>query len=191
MICYDILKDFEQCGAEHLGRWVQRVVLINKKDVNEVYREGNRVSFTLIEGKRGYHFEYGSTFMQVLGNYEVLEKFNYNQYRHNVQVALSGFDYDTKGINNGEYFAVLLNNKGRVYVFGFDYLLKPEEYLYESHEMNSITLRSTDIGLEDSVPLLYVSDTDVKDDFYDDFEDTDLVEQFGEFSDDFNNDFNI
>ena len=190
MICYNLNKDYRQCTASHLGRWVQRLVFINKSDVSQVYRENNNISFTLKNGKRGYHFEYADVLNQILGNYEVINKFNYMQYRHNVQVSLSGFDYDTKDINNGEYFVALLDTKGRVYVFGFDYTLKPEEYLYESQELNSITLRSSDVGLEDGIPLTFVSDNP-KDDFYNDFEDVELVEKFGEFSDDFSNDFNI
>lgn len=189
MICYQLNKGFKQCYASHLGRWVQRVVLINKLDVDEVVIDNNLISFTLNASKRGFHYEYSDTFIQVLGNYEVVEKNNYKQFRHNIQMAISGLDFDTRFINNGEYFAALLDNKGRVYIFGFDYLLKPEDYLFESHKINSLTLRSGDIGLESTIPLRYVSENP-KGDFMDDFANNTLVEVFGEFSNDFNDDFN-
>lgn len=190
MICYNLNKDFKQCGAKYLGRWVQRIVFVNKSQVNQVFRDGNLLSFTLNDGGRGVSFVYSETFNQILGNYEVVEKFNYKQFRHNVQASLSGLDYDTMGLNNGEYFVALMDSKSRVYIFGFDYLLKPEDYLYETHQMNTITLRSSDIGLEDNIPLTYVSN-DIGGDFMNNFEGAELIETFGEFSDDFNNDFYI
>jgi len=195
MIYRKIKKDFTQCDASHLSRWIQRLVLINKEDVNQ-YNIGNgNISFKLKEEKRGFHYEYSNVLFQVLGNYEAENKFNYFQYKHNVQLPLSGFGFETKAINDGEYFAALLDYENRVWIFGFEYGLKPPPYLFESNELNTLTLSS--VANEDDLPLRYiiaeervVEDSSVKD-FYNDFADIDLIELNGQFSDDFNNDFLI
>lgn len=190
MICYKLNKGFSKCDSSYQFRWIQRVVLINKSDVNAVQRSGNAISFSLNASTKGYAFESLDRMGQVLGNYETVTKNNYKQYRHNVQMTLSGLGFDTSSINNGEYFAALLTSDGRVFIFGFDYLLEPEDYLFESQKLNSITLRSTESGLEDNIPLLFISDDPAKD-FYENFENSEAQPILGEFNDDFSEDFNI
>lgn len=190
MICRKINKDFLACDYSYAFRWVQRAVLINKSDVNAFFTDGHNITFGLNPDTRGFSFESIDRTVQVLGNYETVTRNNYKQYRHNVQIVISGLDFDTEGINNGEYFAALMTSTGRVYIFGFEYTLKAEDYLFESQKLNSLTLRSTEIGLEDTRPLRYVG-TDPVLDFNTNFENAEPAPILGAFSDDFNEDFDV
>lgn len=187
MICEKINKDFKQCAATHLSRWAQRLVLINKQDVEKYNISNGKIAFVMKDGKRGFHYEYSNVLFQVLGNYEAEGKNNYFQYKHNVQLPLSGLGFDTGEINNGEYFAALLDFENRVWIFGFDYGLKPQPYLFESHELNTLTLISA--ALEDTLPLFYIADESASDDFNNDFEGTTFPDLTGQFSDAFFTDF--
>lgn len=189
MICYEINRGQQNCDASYIFRWIQKAILLNKNDVFDFKKENNRISFSLKPQKKGFSFSSNSILNQVLGNYEIVDKFDYKQFKHNVQVPISNLNFDTSNINNGDIFVALMNSKKEVYIFGFDYLLQAEPYLFEPNKLNSITLRSSDVGLEDNIPLRFVSLNPEKD-FNENFENSEVVESFGQFSDDFNDDFN-
>lgn len=194
MICYKIKEGGNFCTPNHAKRWVQRVVLLNKLDVVEV---GNKTRYAVnfrtkpVIGEFGSQvggkaFEYTDVFTQILGTAEAVEERNYPQWRHNVQLALSGFNrletYDE--INRSEYFAALLDSNNHVWIFGFEYGLKPDPYFVQNTAIDTLTLRSR--VLEDTPPLRYLGDTK---DFWDNFTNVPELPIFGDFNDDFNNDF--
>lgn len=191
MICQKIKRGFNQCGGRFANKWIQRVVLINKQDIEIVERTNFGILFkTRDDFDRdgqvgGLGFDYTKVIHQVLGNVEIVEKFNYNQYRHNVQLPLINFDnLDVlEQIYRSEYFAALIDNQNIVWIFGFDYGLKADDHIFQHVSLDTFTLRSRE--LEDRPPLKYLGNSD---DFWDDFVNIDMPEK-GSFNDDFNNDF--
>lgn len=189
MICYNVKKGLDFCKYNFSKRWVQRVVLINKKDVVDVIRDDQVISFEL-SGK-GYAIDYNEVSDSILGNCETVTKFDYAQFRHNVQIPFVSFTNNPLlvDIARGEYFAALMDGQNRVWIFGFDYTLAAQDALINHIDIDILTLRSDQSGLEDVPPLRFYSDDPVGD-FYNDFEDL-PPPVLGEFSDDFSLDFNI
>lgn len=188
MVCYRIKNGLNLCGYNYTKRWVQRVVLINKSDVTDVVRDDNVISFSL--SGSGQAFEMG-TGNSILGNCETIAKNGYAQFKHNVQMPFVSFTNNMTLIDvvRGEYFAALMDGYNRVWIFGYDYTLRAQDDLIDHIEVDILTLRSDDSGLEDVPPLRFYSDDPVGD-FYNNFEN--LPEPIlGEFSDDFSLDFNI
>lgn len=190
MICYNIKNGLDFCGINHSKLWIQRVVLIAKKDVVDVLRDENIISFTLGTGKKGYAFDYAKTSNSVMGTCETVTKFDYAQFRHNVQIPFISFMNNTLLVDlvRGEYFAALLDGAGRVWIFGYDYTLRSQDGLVSHIAVDILTMRSDESGLEDVPPLRFYSGDPVAD-FYNDFEGL-PTPVLGEFSDDFSNDFN-
>lgn len=193
MICYKIKEDVNFCRPDNAKRWIQRVVLINRGDVDTFQRDNYSIDFKLNDNPDndslqvgGYAFEYPQVYAQILGNAESVKAMNYRQWRHNVQISFSGFKHFEKldDLNRGEIFAALLDSNDKVWIFGFDYGLEPEDYLYQNTEMDTITLRSR--ALEDTPPLLYLGNPS---DFWNNFTDVDEITDRGDFNDDFNDDF--
>lgn len=188
MICYNIKNGLDFCNKNYTKRWYQRVVLINKKDVAEEIRDGNVISFAL-NGK-GYAVDYVDVSDSILGNYETVTKFDYAQFRHNVQVPFLSFTNNPMLVDlvRGEFFAALMDGYKRVWIFGYDYTLRAQDGLINHTQADILTFRSDESGLEDTPPLRFYSSNPV-DDFFNDFEN--LPEPIlGEFSDDFSDDFN-
>ena len=190
MICYRVKNGLDFCNINYAKRWIQRVVLINKSDVAAELRGGNVISFALAEGAKGYAFNYGKIADSVMGNCETVTKFDYAQFRHNVQVPFVSFMNNSLLIDlaRGECFAALLDGANRVWIFGYDYTLKAQDSLINHIAIDILTLRSEESGLEDVPPMRFYSDDPVRD-FYNDFKDI-LAPSLGEFSDDFSDDFN-
>lgn len=193
MICYKIKEGGNFCHPDNAKRWIQRVVLINRGDVDTFQRDNYSVDFKLNDDLNngslqvgGYAFEYPQVYAQILGNAESVEAMNYRQWRHNVQISFAGFKHlkNLDNLNRGEIFAALLDSNNKVWIFGFDYGLEPEDYLYQNTEMDTITLRSR--ALEDTPPLLYLGDSS---DFWNNFTDVQDISDRGDFNDDFNDDF--
>ena len=190
MICYNIKNGLDFCDADYAKRWIQRVVLINKKDVVDEVRDSNVISFSLDSGKKGAAFDFVKGSNSVLANCEIVRKFDYAQFRHNVQIPYASFVNNPMLIDlaRGEFFAAIMDGKKRVWILGYDYTLRTQDDLISHIETDILTLRSDESGLEDTPPLRFYSDDPI-DDFYNDFEN--LPEPvLGEFSDDFSNDFN-
>ena len=194
MICYKIKEGADFCKPDNAGHWIQRIVLLNKQDVVDVMRSDYGIYFKTRQELDQQHqvggksFEYPGVFSQILGNAEAVEERNYYQWRHNVQVSFAGFKYFERltEINRGEIFAALLDSNDEVWIFGFDYGLKPEPYVFQNIEFDTITLRSR--VLEDTPALKYLGDTE---DFWNNFIDVDPIPLMGDFNNDFNNDFDI
>lgn len=190
MICEKIKKGFDHCAGKYSNKWIQRVVLINKRDVEEVERTDFGILFKTLEHFDnvqigGFGFDYSQVIHQVLGNVETVEKFNYNQYRHNIQLPLIGFqNLDVlEKIYRAEYFAALIDNTDVVWIFGYDYGLKAEDHIFQHITLDTFTLRSRE--LEDRPPLRYLGNAS---DFWDNFVNIDIPRN-GSFNDDFNDDF--
>lgn len=193
MICYKIKKGFDQCANTYASKWVQRIVLLNRADIVGFDRTKFGVNFITKDDPNveeiqvgGLPFDYSSVLHQVIGTVEVQDKNNYKQYRHNVQLPIQGFEqFDVlEPINRGDYFAALMDFEGKVWIFGFDFGLKPDDYLYQHIEMDTLTLRST--NLEDTPALRYLGDDA---DFWNNFIDVQEPGLRGSFNDDFNDDF--
>lgn len=193
MICYKIKEGADFCRPDNAKRWIPRVVIINRTDVVDVLRSGYSILFKTKDNPAvgqvhigGVSFEYPQVYAQILGNAESVEAMNYRQWRHNVQVSFAGFKHFQKldDINRGEIFAALLDSNDKIWIFGFDYGLKPDDYLIQNTEMDTITLRSR--VLEDTPPLLYLGSVS---DFWDNFTDVDVIPDNGDFNNDFNDDF--
>lgn len=193
MICYKIKEGVNFCNPDNAKRWIQRVVLLNKKDVAETLRSRYSLFFRTKDiltqfGNQvgGYAYEYPEVYAQILGNAESVQAMNYRQWRHNVQISLAGFKHFEKldMINRGEIFAALMDSNNKVWIFGFDYGLEPDDYLYQNTEMDTITLRSR--ALEDRPPLLYLGD---EKDFWNNFTQVPDIPIRGDFNNDFNDDF--
>src|SRR5690554_3371883 len=185
MVGYKMLNGYELCGDRYARRCVQRLVLINKQGVTNYSRTRYGIVFNAENG--GVPFEYTDTFRQVLGTVENVEKFGYYQYRHNVQLSLVNFDkaQTLDALNRGEYFAALMDSNDDIWIFGFEFGLKPDPMLYQHTEVDTITLRSQ--NLEDTPPLKYLGSAG---DFWNNFEDV-IFPEGGDFNFDFNNDFNV
>lgn len=199
MICYKIKEGVNFCNPDNAKRWIQRVVLFNRGDVGNdtiirnrytiFFKTNNKISEEIGDTSLigGYAFEYPDVYAQILGNAESVEDMNYRQWRHNVQVSLAGFEHFKKldELNRGEIFAALLDSNDNIWIFGFDYGLKPAvDYLYQNIEMDTITLQSR--VLEDTPPLLYLGDTS---DFWNNFTEVEDIPKKGDFNNDFNDDF--
>lgn len=190
MIYSTIRRKYLLCStSEFKGRFVQRIVFVNKDDVENFSIIGNRLSFVLKEFKKGIDYEYTNNMLEVLGNFEYEVKNNTYHYKHNVQVPLGSLlnSGHLQELANSNYFCALLDNNGDVFIFGFQYGLKPENDLYNAKLLNVITLSSEQTGLEQLPPLLFYS-LNAKDDFFNNFENNTLIEA-GDFNNDFNNDF--
>ena len=190
MICYNVKNGLNFCNNNFTKRWVQRIVLINKKDVIDVARDGNTIAFQLGDGLSGESFDYLKTSDSVMGNCETVTKFDYAQFRHNVQIPYVSFMNNSLLVDlaRSEFFAALLDGSGRVWIFGYDYTLRVQDTLINHTQVDILTARSDESGLEDTPPLRYYS-LNPKDDFYNDFAGL-PVPVLGEFSDDFSDDFN-
>lgn len=193
MICYKIKEGADFCRPDNAGRWIQRVVLLNRGDVRIHQQTQYGIEFKMkdnpsheIQQIGGYAFEYPQTYAQILGNAESVDAMNYRQWRHNVQISFAGFKHFQKldMINRGEIFAALMDSNHKVWIFGFDYGLEPDDYLYQNTEMDTITLRSR--ALEDRPPLLYLGD---EKDFWNNFTQVPDIPIRGDFNNDFNDDF--
>lgn len=190
MIYSTIRRKYLLCSsAEFKGRFVQRIVFVNKNDVDKFSIIGNRISFVLKEFKKGVDYEYTDNMLEVLGNFEYEVKNNAYCYKHNVQTPLASLlnSGHLQELANSEYFCALLDNNDDVFIFGFQYGLKPENDLYNAKLLNVVTLSSEASGLEQLPPLLFYS-LNAKDDFFNNFENNTLIEA-GDFNNDFNNDF--
>lgn len=190
MIYSTIRQRYLLCSSsEFKGRWAQRIVFINKKDVAKFSIVGGRISFILKENTSGVPYEYSRNLLETLGNSEYEIKNSDYYYKHNVQVPLGDLANMQLFLElaNSNYFAGLLDNKGRVFIFGFQYGLKPENDLYNAHLLNVVTLSSQESGLEQLPPLLLHSNNPKKD-FENNFTNNELLE-LGDFNNDFNNDF--
>ena len=189
MECYKLFSDMNLCDYKHPKRWMPRVVLIDKSDVLQYSILNNRISFEL--SKKAVAYKYPDNLNDVLGNFEITELFGYKQYRHNVQIPIVDYRHwaQIEELTKSEFFVALIDNRNNVFIFGFEYGLEAQDGLVEHTNYSTITLRSSDAGLENRLPLLFTSDNP-KDDFYNNFEDSEVV-PLGEFSDDFSNDFFI
>lgn len=191
MVCAKIKNGYDQCVDKHPRRWIPRVVLVNISDLKEIQRTKYGIYFKLIQiggvGNRakGFAFEYLEVSNQVLANAEAVNKNNYKQWRHNVQLPMVDFaNFEVlDAINKGEYFAALIDADDRVWIFGVNFGLQPDDYLFVGTDFTTLTLRSA--NLEDSPPLRYLGPSI---DFWNNFESAELSE-LGDFNDDFNDDF--
>lgn len=196
MICYKFKEGANFCKPNFPKQWVQRIVLININNIAEEIRSKYSIFFKTkmkymkqggdIVRVGGVAFEYPSTFVQILGNAEAVSKFGTKYWRHNVQISLADFEHFPilEEINKSEYFAALLDFNNRIWIFGYDYGLQPEDYLYQNIEMDTLTLRGS--ALEENPPLLYTGNVS---DFWNNFTEVSDIPEMGDFNDDFNDDF--
>lgn len=190
MTCYEILNNKDFCNYPYAKQWMQRIVFVHKSDVKNHRLTKTDISFELAREKSGRAFSYRQTDTDILGTGELVYNSNYSQFRHNVQVPFVSFENHRTLIEltRAEYFCALIDNFDNVWIFGYEFGLQVEEKLINHIFYDTLTLRSRDSGLEDGLPLKYVSN-DPKGDFLNNFEGVDMLRR-GEFSDDFSDDFN-
>src|SRR5690554_3636938 len=175
MICYKFKEGANFCKPNFPKQWVQRIVLVNTNNIAEEIRSKYSIYFKTKNNPEvesdtvqigGVAFEYPNTFVQILGNAEAVSKFGTKYWRHNVQISLAGFEHFPilEEINKSEYFAALLDFHNRIWIFGYDYGLEPEDYLYQNIEMDTLTLRGR--ALEENPPLRYAGNVS---DFWNNF----------------------
>lgn len=209
MICASLHKGFDAtCLNELAKKYFQDIVLVNRKDVAEkqifitnqnaeTYECRNRVYFKLSEGKKGFHFKINEVSSSVFGTFEKTIVENLPQYSHAVNIVIYGVTEEIKclltQLDLSDYFAAGRYYDNTIEVFGFDYGLTTNNYVYDPHNMAGgcvIKLSTQNDALEDNPPYIYKNQngTEVAD-FENAFEDV-TFELFGDFNDDFNDDFN-
>lgn len=198
MICRNIDKDYDISCQTFSKKFVQRVVLINKKDVSlyQIYSTNsqNRILFKLKAAKRGFGFLYNEQGYQVTASFAKSMNGTMPNYSHQVNIIVMGNNEEAmtqfNQLDNSDYFAALLTYSGDVVIYGFKYGLSTENYNYDPANVSGgaiIKLASKENALEDEPPLIYKSQSGNEiTDFDNGFEDT-----IFEFLGDFNNDFNI
>lgn len=157
MICKEIKDNYKMCKADYLGRWASKIILFNLDDVDTFTVSGREIDFELKNKKTGITFDYNDVNSVVDAYYSTVEEGAYQQYMHVVRLPLSGISYDATPIHNGEYFAVLMDEDKKVWVFGFNYGLKALEHDFITHALNVLELRSVENEFE--LPLQFVPST--------------------------------
>jgi len=190
-VCGEIKKDYSlSCSYENV-KLRQRIVLINKNDINKFVINGNSIRFNLIEGKRGFLYEYFDEGTVISANYNKTDRNNIPYFKSNISLFLNGVDLENSNIqdelNLSNYFCAVLYSNGVVKIFSFHYGLKTDSYTYD--EKANINLISRED--EPNQPYIYESmGNSAEEDFDNLFEDLESPD-LGDFNDDFNNDFFI
>lgn len=202
MSCIELYNGQDSSCKTYSRRYYQQVVLINKNDVYfhdievDALLKRNRIRFSLKEGKSGVLFKSNEGVSIVEGLCEKTTENNVSQYRHVVNLPIFGVDEEIKSVlkslDSAFYFAIIQFADGTVEVLGFEYGLTTDDYEYNASGSGGtvISLVSSDNGLEDDLPYVYVPlSGSAENDFNNLFKDITFVEQ-GSFNLDFNNDFN-
>lgn len=209
MVCDKLRRGLDLNCIPIAKKYYQKVVLINRSDIlnkrivtsytdiNGDYFCANRVYFKLFEGLKGFSFKMNENSFSIFANFEKSEVENNSQYNHSVNIVVAGVTEDIKcllqQIDKGDYFGVAQFYDGTIEVFGFEYGLKSNGYVYDPHNSSGGTvlkLSSNTEALEDFPPFIYKNqEGNEQIDFDNDFEDV-IFDINGDFNDDFNNDFN-
>lgn len=205
MSCQKLRNDLLMDCATPLRKYYQKVVLVNRDDLNNkniltstVSIEGeyicrHRVVFDLKSGKTGYRFAISENSENIFGSFEKTEVESVPQYTHNVNIVLVGISElvkcTMKQLDYGDYFAALQSQNGTIEIYGFEYGLTTSGYSYDPQNGAGggvIRLTSSSEAPEDEPPFLYGGDPA---DFDNNFSDV-VYDPAGDFNDDFNDDFN-
>lgn len=194
MSCERLRMDMNNACTSVMRKYFQEVVLVNKNDIQEFYIQSpqfrdfvsNRymVSFTIKPGTRGYRITNTYNGNVVFGSYNKTEEENIPQYKHIVQISMTGIDEETKAfldqLDFSNYVAFIQSTNGLIEVYGFQYGLKTEDYEYNPVNNNGgalLTLSSDEDILEDERPYIYVSSIEgnENDDFNNNFENNTML----------------
>lgn len=188
--CDTLRNGFILCNAKNLYN-VQRIVFVNKDDLEDynIVASSNRnsISFKLKDGKRGFLFQYNGGEV-VSSSFSKTNNRGVSYYRNSISAYIQGVEEKElsvlKQLDKSNYFGAVLFNSGDVWIYGFEYGLKLNDYTYTTE--SDITLESN--VTENYPPLIYIS-LNPKNDFDNLFGDNNDVVRLGDFNNDFNNDF--
>lgn len=186
--------------------YYQNVILINKKDVDDVQIDidgGNRINFTLKVGACGFLFASNQNRRLINAKFTKAQANNIVFYDHELQVPIVGTSEEIKlllrELDEGEFFGAVQHVNGDVEIYGFEYGLKTNAWNYEAQSAlgGSIINLSSEVS-EEFPPLNYLPKPDLgktsKEQAIENFDNLfcDLSKFLGgDFNDDFNNDFYI
>lgn len=205
MSCQKLRNDLLLDCATPLRKYYQKVVLVNRADINnknilvasvgidDEYTCQHRVVFDLKEGKTGYMFSISENSESIFGEFDKTEVESVPQYAHSVSIVLLGISELVKctmrQLDSGDYFAALKSQNGTIEIYGFEYGLTTAGYKYSPQSSAGggvIRLISSPEAPEDEPPFLYGGNPA---DFDNKFSDV-VYNPAGDFNDDFNDDFN-
>jgi len=208
--CIDLKLGYEVPCVVTQRRYVQRVVLINKSDVEEsiverssvgiddVFTCRHHILFKLKTDKKGFQISSSVNGFNVFGTFSRSEKDNVVEYLHTVQFPSVGVDVTTKcflqQLDFSFYFAALMLTDGTVEIYGFENGLRLGDYKVDVQNTMGGTGLSLVSGADEQeieMPYIYKNLTSTESEDFDNlFEDIAEISG-GDFNNDFNNDFLI
>lgn len=203
-----ILKGLDvSCLESFDNKYYQRLVLVNKADVNQyqIYSNDsfNRITFNLKPGKTGYLVKSNEAGSIIRAGFAKGKSNGVITYNHKVEIPVLGVDENVKTflkqIDFSRYFAVLMFHTGEVEVFGFNYGMTTEDYDFSSqNEISGIPIPMQSRYPEYEPPYVYrpasSDDLDYLPQVVEDFKNLfSNIQDFimGDFNDDFSDDFYI
>lgn len=175
-ICAELKSGQDSSCTTPLRRYYQQAVIINKSDIDtstvvvsvpttEDPECTYNVQFSLKEGKTGFRFTGANNGSVYKGYFDkTTSDQGYPQYKHNVQIFLTGTSEDAKcildSLSKGNFIVALQFSDGTVEIYGWYYGLSTGDFTYDVQENGggtAIILSSLDIAPESYVPFVYKS----------------------------------
>lgn len=208
--CAALNKELDLSCSSQKKKYVQRVVIMNRKDIKQSFFRSdfvyNRVTFNLKEGKQGYVVSTSDIANIITGTFSKSDQGGVPVYTHRIKFPIVGADefikVMLKQLDASDLFAALQFTDGSVEIYGFNFGLKsvPYEYGPGSNLGGSIITMESAVP-EYEPPLIYFPSTLSGDELTTENQeiiDANFDNKFlgisdflcGDFSIDFNNDFN-
>lgn len=173
-ICAKLVNGHDVTCIEPVRKYYQQAVIINKADINtytvtkpdaSVPSCDYKVNLTLKSGTTGYLFQGPEAGSNFYGSFDKSRSdLGFAQYKHNVQVLITGVSQDVKCIldsfDKGEFVVALQLKDGTVEFYGLVNGLTTGDYTYNVQEGGGgtpIMLSSDENAPEALLPLVYES----------------------------------
>ena len=208
--CEDLINGYGVGCSNDQRLFIQKLVLINKSsvleylvrkssiDIENNYNCAHDIVFRLKENESGKLISQIDNARNVSGTHERSEDLNVSEWNHSVSFIVQGYNESLicflNNLNVAHYFAAAMLTDGTVIIYGFDNGLRPNNYSVDLQGNNGVTnikLETAKGEEEQEQPYIYKSlNSTPESDFNNLFADIPAFE-FGDFNNDFNNDFFI
>ncbi|TWP29343.1 hypothetical protein ETU08_07530 [Apibacter muscae] len=172
-LCAEIQRGQDLACTSLDKRYYQQAIIINKNDIATYNitidsKTGKyHVKFSLKEGKKGYLYramESGSSFSGSFDKSTTDQ--GMVQYLHKTNMIIQTADAEGKlaqhELDRGSFVVAMQFKTGGIEIYGMDYGLSSADYtndLQANNGVNAIVLQSLETAQENSLPLIYESET--------------------------------
>ena len=165
MACRELLREQDLSCVDVYRKYYQQIVLVNKKDVNEVVynvdENNHSILFNLFDGTTGYRYRGNENSSLYSASFSKSVKKGQPLYSHSVSLPVVGVGTTTKLIlkelDLSDYFAAIQFKSGTIEIYGFDNGLTTENYTFEAQNgLGGIGLTLTSKYEEEEPPYIYL-----------------------------------